>query len=119
MDDLLPGLKRAALVAQNIMVYDQVARGERSGSGLPVDLTDEERVALKNERDTLFSQTTGLYMTVLTVSIAGILQGHVQSSINGATILFPGAFGIGNRTVYDNWIVGITNAAPFLFAAIL
>jgi hypothetical protein len=119
LDDLLPGLKRAALVAQNIMVYDQVARNARSGDGLPVQLTPDEKAALRNERDTLFSQSMGLYMTVLTVSIAGILQGHVQSSINSATLLFPQAFGLDVNTSYGEWIVGVTNAAPFIFAAVL
>ena len=117
--DLLPGLQRAARVAKNILLYDQVARGARSGVRLPVQLTAPEKAALKNERDTLFSQSTGLYMTVLTVSIAAILQGHVQSSINGASLNFPLAFGLNDRDEHDQWIIGITNAIPYLLAAIL
>jgi hypothetical protein len=119
LTDILPGLRNAALVAQNIMIYDEVAHGIRSGDNLPVQLSAAEKLALKNERDTLFAQSKGFYMTILTVSLAGILQGHVQSSINGATLFFPDVYGLGEHTIYDEWIIGLTNSAPFIFAAIL
>jgi MFS family permease len=82
-------------------------------------LTTPEKKALRDERDHLFAQSTGLYMTVLTVSIAGILQGWVQSSINGSTLYFPKVYGLDETKIHDQWIVGLTNAAPFLFAALL
>lgn len=118
-DDIRLGIQRAALVAQNALIYDDVSRDRRSGIQLPVQLADDEKRALRNERDHLFAQSKGLYMTVLTVSIAAILQGWVQSSINGATLLWPKQFGLDKDGTHDQWIIGLTNAAPFLFAAIL
>lgn len=120
LTDILPGLRRAALVAQNVMIYDEVARGIRDGAHLPVQLDKSEKTALKNERDRLFAQSAGLYMTVLTVSLAAILQGWVQSSINGATLYLPKAYGLHPEdNAYDKWVIGATNATPFLFAAVL
>lgn len=119
LTDILPGLRRAAQVAQNAMVYDEVSRGTRDSDNLPVKLDEEEKLALKNEKDHLFAQSSGLYMTVLTVSFAAILQGWVQSSINGATLLFPNQYVLDAKQTHDQWIIGITNAAPFLFATVL
>ncbi|KFY02863.1 hypothetical protein O988_01862 [Pseudogymnoascus sp. VKM F-3808] len=120
LSDIRIGLRRAALVAQNALIYDDVSRDRHSGTHLPVMLSDDEKRALKNERDHLFAQSKGLYMTVLTVSLAAILQGWVQSSINGATLLWPNEFGLKKRdNKHDQWIIGLTNAAPFIFAAIL
>ncbi|OBT66691.1 hypothetical protein VE03_03958 [Pseudogymnoascus sp. 23342-1-I1] len=121
-DDICLGLRRAALVAQNSLIYDEVSRGRHIGAQLPVQLTDAEKRALRDERDHLFAQSKGLYMTVLTVSIAAILQGWVQSSINGATLLWPKQFHLdknGKNGSHGPWIIGLTNAAPFLFAAVL
>jgi MFS family permease len=53
------------------------------------------------------------------VCLAGILQGWVQSSINSATLFFPAAFGLDAKNSYNEWIIGITNAAPFVFSALL
>jgi MFS family permease len=120
LSDIRIGLRRAALVAQNDMIYDQVSRDRHSGTQLPVKLSIKEKRALKNEKDRLFAQSKGLYMTVLTVSLAAILQGWVQSSINGATLLWPNDFGLKKQdNKHDQWIIGLTNAAPFIFAAIL
>lgn len=128
-DDLL----RAARVAQNARSYDEVARSEdpRAGYHLPVQLSDEEKVALKAEKDVLFSQR-GMFTVILTVSLAAFLQGFVQSSINGAS-LYATEFGLPNvtstrvnfttiadensRPQLDDWKLGATNASPFFFAA--
>ncbi|KAF3054845.1 putative polyol transporter 1 [Daldinia childiae] len=130
-DDLL----RAARVAQNARSYDEVARSEdpRAGYHLPVHLSDEEKVALKAEKDVLFSQR-GMFTVILTVSLAAFLQGFVQSSINGAS-LYATEFGLPNvtstrtnfttiadensRPQLDDWKLGATNASPFFFAALM
>ncbi|KFY40063.1 hypothetical protein V494_03674 [Pseudogymnoascus sp. VKM F-4513 (FW-928)] len=124
LSNIRRGFQNAALVAHDAEFYDEVSRGSHNETYLPVQLTPDEKLALRNEKDHLFAQSKGLYMTVLTVSIAAILQGWVQSSINGATLLWPSEFGLLNKTDpnlerHDQWIVGLTNAAPFLFAAIL
>ncbi|OTB01901.1 hypothetical protein M426DRAFT_14056 [Hypoxylon sp. CI-4A] len=130
-------LLRAARVAQNIRSYDAVARSEdpAAGANLPVKLRDEEKAALKAERDVLFAERK-MFVVILTVSLAAFLQGFVQSSINGAS-LYSEAFGLpdvvsstrsnatdgggGSPTTPhpDDWRLGATNASPFLFAALL
>ncbi len=121
---------RAARVAKDIRTYDDLVRSDRpdAGYGLPVQLTDEEKRALKREKDVVFPER-GMLIVVLTVSLAAFLQGQVQSSINGAS-LFPAQLGLGglNATTastktpdptIDAWRLGAMNASPFLFAAAL
>ncbi|TLD10683.1 hypothetical protein PgNI_06495 [Pyricularia grisea] len=128
-------LLRAARVAKDIRTYDDVARGvgiESTASSaeqlLPVVLTGAEKRALRNERDATFSER-GMRIVVLTVSLAAFLQGHVQSSVNGAstyaTLLglqvpwVPAAARGGETVELDRWRLGAANAAPFLAAGLL
>ncbi|CAJ2504792.1 Uu.00g121860.m01.CDS01 [Anthostomella pinea] len=126
-------LLRAARVAKDVRSYDDVARSEdpTAGLNLPVQLTPEEKSALKAERDELFSQRN-MIPVILTVSLAAFLQGFVQSLINGAS-LFASEFGLPNvtaahtgmhdrnfsprRPTGDDWRLGAANASPYLFAA--
>ncbi|KAK8136548.1 sugar transporter [Apiospora sp. TS-2023a] len=119
-------LLRAARVAKDVRTYDGVARSEdpAAGSGLPVTLKPEEKEALKAEKDVLFSER-GMFVVILTVSLAAFLQGFVQSSINGAS-LYSDRFAPGSQNVTGNskppaavWKLGAANASPFLFAAVL
>ena len=76
-----PGqLLRAARVAKDIKTYDEVARSPHADAGLdlPVQLSVEEKRALKREKDVAISER-GMYIVILTVSLAAFLQGHVQS----------------------------------------
>ncbi len=65
----------------------------------------------------------GMLIVILTVSLAAFLQGHVQSSINGAS-MYPDRFHprgsnqAGGEPDGDWWL-GAMNASPFLFAAVL
>ncbi|KAI0138955.1 MFS general substrate transporter [Hypoxylon sp. NC0597] len=129
LDDLL----RAARVAQNVRSYDEAARskGPKARYTLPVQLTEEEKAALKAEKDVLFSERN-MFIVILTVSLAAFLQGFVQSSINVAS-LYSEEFGLPNvisrlnstvlqentKPQLDDWKLGATNASPFFFAALL
>ncbi|KZL78704.1 sugar transporter [Colletotrichum tofieldiae] len=126
-------LLRAARVAKDIRLYDEVARNpsESAGRGLPVQLTVEEKRALVRERDVPFSEK-GMWTIIITVSLAAFLQGHVQASFNGSS-LYDTEFGLDTITEkQDNaaagsdaelgvgdWKLGAVNASPFLFAAVL
>lgn len=109
---------RAAFVARDIDVYYDVSRGflTYAPGELDVDLKDDEKEAIRNEKDKLFNER-GITMVNLAVSLAAILQGHVQSSINGASLLAPqlGIDAIGLNQ--PQWTLGAVNAAPFLTAA--
>ncbi|GJC77536.1 putative polyol transporter 1 [Colletotrichum liriopes] len=126
-------LLRAARVAKDIRLYDEVARNtsESAGRELPVQLTMEEKRALVRERDVPFSEK-GMWTIIITVSLAAFLQGHVQASFNGSS-LYDTEFGLDTITEkQDNaatgsdaelgagdWKLGAANASPFLFAAVL
>ncbi|KAF9872822.1 hypothetical protein CkaCkLH20_09685 [Colletotrichum karsti] len=126
---------RAARVAKDIKLYDEVARNPDPGAGkeLPVQLTAVEKRALRRERDVPFSER-GMWTIIITVSLAAFLQGHVQASFNGSSI-YANQFGLEMPNPSDetnkgltgtdadissnDWKLGAANASPFLFAAIL
>ena len=83
--DILPELKKGALVA----------RDPANFQSLP-DLDEEEKAALAREVTHRWSQTTTLYLTIITCSIGAAVQGWDQTGSNGANLSFPQAFGIGN-----------------------
>ncbi|RYP28061.1 hypothetical protein DL767_007392 [Monosporascus sp. MG133] len=124
-DDQAERFVRAALVAKDSRVYDLVARGEPGyeNRNLPVTLQPDEMTALRDEKDRLFSER-GILMVNVCVAIAAFLQGHVQSSINGAS---PFEYDLGfhdDQSCSDTasrsyWALGATNAMPFLTSAFL
>ncbi|RYO81805.1 hypothetical protein DL762_006930 [Monosporascus cannonballus] len=124
-DDQAEKFVRAALVAKDSRVYDLVARGEPGyeNRNLPVTLQPDEMTALRDEKDRLFSER-GILMVNVCVAIAAFLQGHVQSSINGAS---PFEYDLGfhndqscsDTTSRSYWALGATNAMPFLTTALL
>lgn len=74
---------RGALVAKDIRTYDQVARDDNPNAGLdlPVQLTPDEKWAIRRERDVPFSEK-GMRIVILTVSLAAFLQGECSSFSN-------------------------------------
>ncbi|KAI0015312.1 hypothetical protein F4780DRAFT_90202 [Xylariomycetidae sp. FL0641] len=126
----LEGIMRAARVAKDIRYYDQVARSD-GADNTAVQLTNDEKEALKAEKDSLLSQRK-MFIVILTVSLAAFLQGFVQSSFNGAS-LFAGEFGLDDlstqrnngtnsdlaRPSADDWKLGAANASPFFFAGLV
>ncbi|EHK43777.1 hypothetical protein TRIATDRAFT_86874 [Trichoderma atroviride IMI 206040] len=115
-------LIRAARVAKDVRLYDEVARkeGYHDESDLLVQLTEEEKRALRRERDVPFSEK-GMRAVILTVSIAALLQGFVQSSFNGAG-LYREEWGLQEHVRMGssvNWEFGAVNAVPFFVAAVI
>lgn len=97
-------LIRAARVAKDARLYDQVARkeGYHTESDLLVQLTEEEKGALRRERDVPFSEK-GMRIVILTVSIAALLQGEHMISHHllhpFLTSLFPNRL----RSIIFQW----------------
>ncbi|KAH8127443.1 hypothetical protein FP744_10004338 [Trichoderma asperellum] len=115
-------LIRAARVAKDIRLYDEVARkeGYHVESDLLVQLTEDEKRALRRERDVPFSER-GMQIVIITVSIAALLQGFVQSSFNGAG-LYREQWGLREQQKInssENWKFGAVNAIPFFVAAVI
>ncbi|KAG6040342.1 hypothetical protein E4U41_000848 [Claviceps citrina] len=118
-------LLRAARVGKDIRLYDEAARqsdGYDERNRLLVLLTDEEKTALRKEKDNAFSER-GMLVVIATVSLAAFLQGFVQSSFNGAS-LYKSQFGLTEGSIpgavtSDDWKLGAANASPWFFAALV
>lgn len=80
-------LLRAARVAKDIRLYDEVARkeGYYGETNLLVKLTEDEKRALRRERNVPFSEK-GMRIVILTVSLAALLQGGHNSPLKTPSI---------------------------------
>ncbi|KAJ5137368.1 hypothetical protein N7526_003601 [Penicillium atrosanguineum] len=107
--DILPELKKGALVARDPAEFEAVP-----------DLTDHEISALRDEVLHKWRQPKALYFTIILCSIGAAVQGWDQTGSNGANLSFPDAFGIPeDASVKNQWLVGIVNAAPYIASAVL
>lgn len=123
-------LVRAAFVARDAVIYDRVAHNDPGycNRELPVRLEEVEKAHLRDEKGKLFSER-GILVVTLAVSLAAFLQGHVQNSINSAS-LFPIYLGVSDESqasdsspatldLKQNWSLGAINAMPFFASALL
>ncbi|KAJ5887994.1 hypothetical protein N7495_008035 [Penicillium taxi] len=107
--DILPNLKKGALVARDPTAFESVA-----------DLTEPEITSLRDEVLHKWRQPKALYFTIILCSIGAAVQGWDQTGSNGANLSFPDAFGIPEKGNERNqWIVGVVNAAPYIASAVL
>jgi hypothetical protein len=133
MSDILPELRKGALVAQNPPGFESIT-----------ELEPSEREALRNEVLHKWRQPRALYMTVILCSVGAAVQyvvsclaglfsdvehffrGWDQTGSNGANLSFPVQFGIdaasapnAKESDRDNWLVGLVNSAPYIASAFL
>jgi hypothetical protein len=91
--------------------------------GQPVEdipgITNSEIIAIGEETTRRWKQPKLLYFTISVCSIGAIEQGWAQTSMNGANLYFPKAFGIGSNSPRDNLIVGFINGAIYMSAGLL
>ncbi|KAJ5609696.1 hypothetical protein N7528_010263 [Penicillium herquei] len=106
--DILPELKKGALVARDPASFESVP-----------GITELECIALKNETEHKWHQPKALYFTIILCSIGAAVQGWDQTGSNGANLSFPEAFGIPeSKSVKNQWIIGLINAAPYIASAV-
>ena len=119
MQDMLPLLKKGALVAQDPPAFEQIA-----------ELDEVERDALRNEVLHKWRQPTALYFTVILCSIGAAVQGWDQTGSNGANLSWPVDFGVpdtppksgavaGVNYDLNSWIVGVVNSGPYIGSAFM
>ena len=103
-----------------------VNSSEYTGAYESLDLSEEEKDALRIEVTKKWKHPMKLYITVVVCSIGAAVQGWDQTGSNGANLSFPAEFGIGEGEnpespdyEYDQWIVGLVNAAPYIASAFL
>ncbi|KAF5538019.1 myo-inositol transport ITR1 [Fusarium phyllophilum] len=108
-------LVRAFSITQNINYY---AVAESSEDPMPIDLTEDEKNCIRDEREHVFSQP-GMPIIIITVSLAAFLQGHVQASINAADIYAMDSTNPLDLPEEKIWTSGAMNAMPYFTAALL
>ena len=124
MTDMVPLLKKGALVAQDPPEFESIP-----------ELEEVEREALRNEVLHKWRQPTALYFTVILCSIGAAVQGWDQTGSNGANLSWPQDFNVPEVPVdpdneqpdpahpinYDtnSWIVGVVNSGPYIGSAFL
>lgn len=114
LTEIVPLLKKGALVAQNPGEFENVEGIEES-----------EKEALRNEVVHKWRQPRALYFTVILCSVGAAVQGWDQTGSNGANLSFPDQFGIPDSNPSDPhyqrnlWLVGLVNAAPYIASAFI
>ncbi|KAF8535962.1 hypothetical protein BDD12DRAFT_853166 [Trichophaea hybrida] len=113
--DIVPLLKKGALVAQNPGGFESLE-----------EITEDEKQHIRNETLHKWKHPAALYYTIIICSVGAAVQGWDQTGSNGANLSFPQEFGIGggqdkNNPHYDrdNWLVGLVNAAPYIGSALI
>ncbi|KAK5134067.1 hypothetical protein LTR08_006957 [Meristemomyces frigidus] len=111
LSDIVPLLKKGALVAQNPGEFENVE-----------GLQEDELEALRNEIVHKWRQPRAMYFTVILCSVGAAVQGWDQTGSNGANLSFPTEFGIADSKGDPNyeshlWLVGLINAAPYIASA--
>lgn len=109
LTDHLPILRKGALVAQSPDDYDKFGGAE--------ELTEDEKHALRMEKEHRWRLPFKLYLTIVTCAIGAAVQGWDQTGSNGANLFFPDEYGIGSDSVHDTLIVGLVNAGPYIGSA--
>ncbi|KAI1189287.1 sugar transporter-domain-containing protein [Nemania serpens] len=111
LDNYVPLLRKAALVAQDPTGFENIKGAEA--------LDEAEIYALKREITHKWSVPTTLYLTIATCSIGAAVQGWDQEGSNGANLTFPVQFGIGSDSTRDVFLVGLINSAPYIGSALI
>ncbi|KAJ5918825.1 hypothetical protein N7454_009969 [Penicillium verhagenii] len=107
--DILPELTKGALVARDPSSFEHVP-----------NITETEVAAIRDEVLHKWRQPKALYFTIILCSIGAAVQGWDQTGSNGANLSFPEAFGIpGDKSIKNQWIIGLINAAPYIASAVL
>lgn len=83
-------LRKGALVAQDPANFENITGDEA--------LSEEEKQALRKERDHKWRLPFKLYMTIVTCAIGAAVQGWDQTGSNGANLFFPAVYGIGSTS---------------------
>ncbi|KAF8636121.1 hypothetical protein AX17_003776 [Amanita inopinata Kibby_2008] len=114
MEDILPYLRKGALVAQHPQAFESIP-----------ELEEADKEVLRREVTHKWSQPRDLYLTVIICSLAAAVQGWDQTGSNGANLSFPLEFGISDdpkispQAARNQWIVGLINAGPYIASCLM
>lgn len=118
LTDILPLLRKGALVAQSPDAIDEIP-----------ELDEHERQNLHEEVTNRWKHPKILYFTIILNSIAAAIQGWDQEGSNGANLSWPTDLGVPDDGPICNskpglcatnqWIVGVVNSMPYFAIFIL
>ncbi|KAK2467513.1 hypothetical protein APHAL10511_000368 [Amanita phalloides] len=109
MEDILPLLRKGALLAQNPKDFENMP-----------ELDEADKAIIRREVTHKWNQPKALYMTVVICSLAAAVQGWDQTGSNGANLSFPEEFGISTSLAARNqWIVGLINSGPYIASCLI
>lgn len=77
-------------------------------------LSEKEKQALYDEQHRPWKVPFKLYSVIAMCSMAAAVQGMDQTVINGALLYYPEGLGLGEDTMRNSWLIGLTNSAPYL-----
>ncbi|PLN74792.1 galactose-proton symport [Aspergillus taichungensis] len=112
LQDILPYLRKGALIARDPQNYDKVP-----------ELDEDDVRTISDEVTHKWRQPRQLYFTIILCSIGAAVQGWDQTGSNGANLSFPDALGIPEKNnpnaERNQWLVGLVNAGPYIASAFL
>jgi MFS family permease len=82
-------------------------------------ITDQEIAAILAESRSKWRQPLAMYLTVVATALGAMGQGWSQTSMNGANLYFPKAFGLDVDTPRNNLILGLINSGIYLSNGLL
>lgn len=82
-------------------------------------ITDQEIAAIEAETRTKWRQPLLMYLVIAATALGAMGQGWAQTSMNGANLYFPQAFGIDAKTPRNNLILGLINSGIYLSNGLL
>lgn len=101
-------LQKAALLIQGDVPFRQIP-----------DIAKSEIQALQNEVEHKWRQPARMFLTIAVTALGAMGQGWAQTSMNGANLYFPKAFGIDADTRRNNLILGLINSGIYLSNGLL
>lgn len=112
LTDILPLLRKGALVAQSPDAIDEIP-----------ELDEHERQNLHEEITHRWKHPKILFFTIILNSIAAAIQGWDQTGSNGANLSWPTDLGVPDSgpickvqpalCAKNQWIVGVVNSMPY------
>ncbi|PKY08346.1 galactose-proton symport [Aspergillus campestris IBT 28561] len=112
LQDILPHLRKGALIARDPQNYDKIP-----------ELDEDDLRTIDDEVTHKWRQPRQLYFTIILCSIGAAVQGWDQTGSNGANLSFPDALGIPEKdnpnAERNQWLVGLVNAGPYIASAFI
>ncbi|KAL4947538.1 hypothetical protein BDW69DRAFT_199579 [Aspergillus filifer] len=103
LTDILPDLRKGAMIAQDPKLFEQLD-----------DLDEADKELLRREKTHRWHQPKMMYFMTILCAGSAIVQGMDQTAVNGAQEFYFPEFGVTNR-----WIQGLINGAPYLCSAVV